>query len=225
MSASIVETGWDSLLRVRERLAEGSADAEWRSLRTECADTEVERIAWLRGRGYRRVRDSYAMRIDLANGVPRPVCPAGFDVRDIRLPDDLRPVYEADTEAFREHFGYHVVSFDAWRAWYDSQPESAPELWLVAWDGTEVAGEALGAVRGSAGYVDSVAVCKPHRGRGLALALLLELFARLHARGRDDVFLFVDAENPTGAVRLYEKAGMSAWRRFGFWRLDLSDES
>jgi ribosomal protein S18 acetylase RimI-like enzyme len=64
-------------------------------------------------------------------------------------------------------------------------------------------------------------VRKPWRGRGLALALLLEEFARFHARGCDDVYLFVDAENPTGAVRLYEKAGMKVWRRFGHYRLEL----
>ncbi|HMK93509.1 MAG TPA: GNAT family N-acetyltransferase [Thermoleophilia bacterium] len=210
---------------VRQRLADRSADPGWHSLRTECADTKTERIAWLRGRGYRRVRDSYAMRIDLSRGYSHPVWPAGLDVRDVCLPDDLRPIYDADTEAFREHFGYHVISFESWSAWFDSQPESTPELWLVAWDGAEVAGDVVGAVRGEAGYVGSVAVRKPYRRRGLALALLLELFARLHARGRDDVFLFVDAENPTGAVPLYERAGMSVWRRFGAWRLELSDRS
>jgi len=206
--------------RVRRRVTDGTADRP--SLLTECEDAKTKRVAWLRGRGYRRVRDSLAMRIDLSRGFARPDRPAGFDVRTVRLPDDARPVYEADTEAFREHFGYHVVTFEAWSAWYRSQPAFDPELWLVAWDGDRVAGEVLGSPRGNAGYVSSVAVRREYRGRGLALALLLDVFGRFHGRGHDDVMLFVDAENTTGAVRLYEKAGMTVWRRFGIYRLDLA---
>jgi mycothiol synthase len=205
--------------RVRRRVADGTADRP--SLLTTCEDFKAGRIAWLRGRGYRRVRDSFAMRIDLAREFAEPAWPAGFDIRSARLPDDARPVCEADTEAFREHFGYRVLSFEAWSAWYRSQPAFDPELWLVAWVGDRVAGEVHGVVRGETGYVGSVAVRKEYRGRGVALALLLEVFARFHARGRDDVNLFVDAENTTGALGLYEKAGMTVWRRFGTYRLDL----
>ena len=47
-------------------------------------------------------------------------------------------------------------------------------------------------------------------------------FARLHERGRDDVSLWVDAENATGAVRLYEAAGMHVWRHIGVFKLELA---
>jgi ribosomal protein S18 acetylase RimI-like enzyme len=218
LSAAVLEL---AERRVRQRLADGTADRP--SLLTVCEDTKTRRIAWLGGRGYRRVRDSYAMRIDLSQGFASPSVPAGIDMREARLPDDERAAHAADVEAYVDHFGYYPMSFAAWKSWYEAQPEFDPALWLIAWDGSEVAGQVVGAVRGDAAYVGSVAVRKPWRGHGLALALLLEEFARFYARGRDDVYLFVDAYNPTGAVRLYEKAGMTIWRRFGEYRLELND--
>ncbi len=83
----------------------------------------------------------------------------------------------------------------------------------VAWDGDEIAGLSL--CRSSEGgdpdlgWVDILAVRRPWRRRGLALALLLHSFHELRARGRPRVGLGVDAENLTGAVRLYERAGMA----------------
>ena len=50
------------------------------------------------------------------------------------------------------------------------------------------------------------------RQRGLAQALLRHTFAEYASRGLDTVGLGVDAENPTGAVRLYERAGMHVAR-------------
>lgn len=51
------------------------------------------------------------------------------------------------------------------------------------------------------------------RRRGIALALLRHSFAALYQAGKRKVSLEVDAENHTGATRLYEKAGMHVDRR------------
>ena len=64
-----------------------------------------------------------------------------------------------------------------------------------------------------AGWVQGLAVRRPWRRRGLGLALLLHSFRELRARGREHVGLGVDGENTTGAVRLYERAGMHVARR------------
>ena len=62
----------------------------------------------------------------------------------------------------------------------------------------------------------------PCAGRGAAAvsasALLLEEFRALAARGVTVVRLFVDAQNATGAVALYERAGMRVARRFNVVR-------
>lgn len=92
------------------------------------------------------------------------------------------------------------------------------EVWcLVAEDGGEIAGisvcrpEREG--RPDMGWVGTLAVRKPWRRRGLGLALLLHSFRELRSRGRKRVGLGVDGENTTGAVRLYQRAGMRVARR------------
>ncbi len=64
------------------------------------------------------------------------------------------------------------------------------------------------------GWVRVLGVKWPWRRRGLGLALLLHSFGELLRRGIRTVGLGVDAENLTGAVRLYERAGMWVEHRY-----------
>ena len=52
-----------------------------------------------------------------------------------------------------------------------------------------------------------VSVRRPWRKRGLARALLAESFRALRERGIHDACLGVNADNPSGAVALYESVG------------------
>jgi mycothiol synthase len=56
-------------------------------------------------------------------------------------------------------------------------------------------------------------VRRPWRRRGIALALLQHELGVLYARGIRAAMLSVDADSPTGATRLYERAGMREHRR------------
>jgi ribosomal protein S18 acetylase RimI-like enzyme len=66
-------------------------------------------------------------------------------------------------------------------------------------------------------------VRRPWRKRGLGLALLNHSFGEFYRRGYRRVGLGVDAQNLTGALRLYEKAGMRAdpARRFSVYEKEL----
>jgi ribosomal protein S18 acetylase RimI-like enzyme len=91
-----------------------------------------------------------------------------------------------------------------------------PTLWFVAEDGGAIAGICLCQERKGrpdVGWVDSLGVRKPWRRRGLGLAFLRHAFAELGRRGYPRAGLGVDGENTTGAVRLYERAGMHVARR------------
>jgi ribosomal protein S18 acetylase RimI-like enzyme len=70
-----------------------------------------------------------------------------------------------------------------------------------------------GVLRGDArrfggGFVGALGVSPAYRRRGLGLALLRHAFAEFRRRGETKVGLGVDAQNPTGATRLYDRAGM-----------------
>jgi len=62
------------------------------------------------------------------------------------------------------------------------------------------------------GWVRILGVIREHRQRGLGQALLRHTFREFAGRGFNAVALGVDAENPTGAVRVYERAGMHVER-------------
>ena len=62
--------------------------------------------------------------------------------------------------------------------------------------------------------IGNLAVRMPWRGRGIARALLHAAFGTLRQRGQAVVRLYVDAQNVTNAVRVYESAGMRVSRRF-----------
>jgi ribosomal protein S18 acetylase RimI-like enzyme len=84
-----------------------------------------------------------------------------------------------------------------------------PSLWIIAWDGNQIAGYSLCRFRMGIGWVGSLGVRRPWRKHGLGMALLLQSFHEFHQRGMNTIGLGVDASNPTGATRLYQKAGMN----------------
>jgi mycothiol synthase len=177
-------------------------------------------------RGYRTIRASWTMEIEFGIEAPaEPVIPDGIEIRPYRHPEDERRVYEATQEAFADHWGFHPISLDGWREFNVKANNFEPDLWLVAWDGDEVAGVSLNYPERSGdpghGWVGTLGVRRAWRRRGLGEALLRRSFAALHARGQRKVRLSVDAENTTGATRLYERAGMHVHRRSNTWECEL----
>jgi mycothiol synthase len=177
-------------------------------------------------RGYRRIRRSLTMEIELGlEAPPEPVIPDGLEIRPYRHPEDEQRVYEATQEAFADHWDFHPTSIENWREFSVKANNFEPDVWLVAWDGEEMAGAALNYPERSGdpghGWVGTLGVRRDWRRRGVGEALLRRSFKVLHARGYRKVRLTVDAENPTGATRLYERAGMRVIRQSNTWERTL----
>lgn len=58
------------------------------------------------------------------------------------------------------------------------------------------------------GFVDKLGVRRPWRRRGIALALLYTVFGEFYRRDTHTIILGVDSQSETGAVQLYQRAGM-----------------
>ena len=71
------------------------------------------------------------------------------------------------------------------------------------------------------GWVGTLGVTRSYRRNGLGLALLQHSFNEFYKRGRKQVGLGVDAGSLTGAVRLYERAGMHVAVRFDLYEKEL----
>jgi mycothiol synthase len=178
--------------------------------------------------GFDLIRHSYRMCIDLAEAPPAPVWPEGITLRAFDPDRDLEAVAWADREAFRDHWGFVERPLEQdmqmFRHWM-SEPSFDPSLWFMAMHGDEVAGVSLCDARteddANMGWVGSLGVLRPYRRQGLGLALLRHSFGELYRRGRRAVGLGVDAQNLTGALRLYEKAGMRVQRRHNTFEKEL----
>jgi mycothiol synthase len=183
-------------------------------LRIPFPDGEAELRAELERRGYAPVRYSFEMEIGLDEEPLPPEWPAGISVRTMREGEERR-IWEADTEAFRDHWDFTPQPFDEWRHWMVDDGFD-PALWFVAEEDGEIAGVCLCRAREGrpeVGWVATLGVRRPWRRRGLGLALLRHSFRVFRARGHTLAGLGVDGENTTGAVRLYERAGMHVARR------------
>jgi mycothiol synthase len=158
--------------------------------------------------GFREARHYYQMRIDFDRQPDPPNWPTGIAPSTFRH-EDARAFHAALGEAFAEEWGFHVLPFEEWKRNRLEAPEMDTSLWFVARDGDQIAGVARCDPRmHGGGWVGALGVRKPWRKRGLGLALLRHALVEFHRRGEKHVGLGVDAENPTGATRLYEKAGM-----------------
>jgi ribosomal protein S18 acetylase RimI-like enzyme len=160
------------------------------------------------------------MGIELRAEPEAPVWPAGITPRTFERGRDERAVFAAVEEAFQDHWGYVPRRFEEWRQRLDRSTFD-PALWFLALDGEQIAGVALGWQRSDTGWVQSLAVRRPWRSRGLASALLRQAFRAFWARGERRVGLGVDSQNLTGAVRIYERAGMHAVEQAALYEKEL----
>lgn len=189
-------------------------DGTARQLVLWCEDIDSVRRAALDARGFRPIRQTYEMEIDLRGDLPPAPRLEGIEVRSFNLGVDDRRVWEADGEAFAEHFLFFPRSYDDWRLHHLEASASDPTLWWLAWDGDELTGFVIPTVGAHGAEIGDLAVRKPWRGRGIARALLATAFETLRDRGQTVARLYVDAQNVTNAVRVYEAAGMHVCRRF-----------
>jgi mycothiol synthase len=156
--------------------------------------------------GYPPVRGVYVMEIELEEP-PEPHWPEGITVRTLVPGQDERAAYETLEDAFRDHWGRPRGTFERFLS-MTQQPDFDPTLWFLAEDCGEAVGVTFAKSVAGRGWVESVGVRRSWRGRGLALAMLLQSFAAFFERGVRNVGLSVDAESLTGAPRVYHRAGM-----------------
>jgi mycothiol synthase len=179
-------------------------------------------------RGYRLWRSSYTMETSLDDPAPA-APPEGIELRPYRPSDDEKRLRAALNDAFADDPFFHRISVASFREFYLKARGYDPSLWLLAWEGEELVGFALAysehAGDTELGWIGSLGVRTAWRRRGLGEALLRATFCELHTRGLRRAGLGVDTENVTGALRLYERAGMRPVRRGDNWVLDLEGGS
>lgn len=151
------------------------------------------------------------------------------DLAEPRWPDGVtvREYTDADGERVHALLDASYAGWDTnyvarphadWLAFMTEHEEFDPALWFLVERNGELVGCALHwKETNSRGWVKDIVVAESERGRGVAKALLAHAFRTYKERGVERVGLKVDSTNPTGALRLYERAGFVTDQTLGVW--------
>ncbi len=185
----------------------------------------LEQAGWAReGFGYEMVRPTL-------EDIPDVPMPRGLVVRPIGTDEaSRRRVWDAVADGFRDHRSEPEATEEDWREFLGDD-RLGPSLWLVGFDGDEIAGGVLGKIDPAEnahhgrerGVVDAVFTRKPWRRRGLARALIARSLTRLRDHGMTSAYLGVDGLNPNQAMNLYGSLGFEVETEEIDWTKPLPD--
>jgi mycothiol synthase len=181
--------------------------------------------------GYSYIRSSYRMLIEMEGPAPEPVWSEGITLRTYNPNRDAEAVYRAVVESFRDHFGFVEEPFEEgfkrFKYFQLEHDDFDPTLLFLAMDKGEIAGINICKSHSyndpDLAWVGTLGVRRQWRRRGIGLALLRHSFNEFYRRGKRKVGLGVDAQNLTGALRLYENAGMHVHQTFDFYEKELRE--
>jgi mycothiol synthase len=185
----------------------------------------------LRRHGYEPVRFLCGMVRPNLNDIPDCPPPAGIVIRPIEE-SDLRAVWDAKEEAFRDLWGSIRRGEQGFRTWV-KDPLMRKELCAIAWEGSECIGTVIIFVseeenrkrNRKLAYTELISVRRPWRGRGIAQSMIAHALRNIRAAGFEKAGLSVDTQNPSGALKLYEKMGYAPDYQSTIFRKPMSTNS
>lgn len=187
-------------------------------------DSETEKLRLWPELGFGVERYHFNMQRDLHEPIPEPALPDGFTLRPVAGLHEVGAWVDCFNLSFIDHYNFHPQTVEDLTHWHNTD-DYRPELDLVAVaeDGTfaafnycSISPSVNAAQQRSEGWIDALGTRRGYRKRGLGRAMLLAGMHALKQAGMDDAKLGVDAQNPSGALRLYEAVGFhrtSTWVR------------
>jgi len=136
--------------------------------------------------------------------------PAGLEIRAVSR-EQLPAIYAANVEAFAENHD-PLESYETWLNDLGG-PDPDTSLWVVAWDGDQIAGHVISTSDEEGAHTPWVGIQRPWRRRGLGKALMTRMLQRCQERDVQQADIGARAENPGKAVHLYESVGYQVVKR------------
>lgn len=181
------------------------------------------------GAGFTANRWFAQMGRSLAGELPRFTPPDGVSVVtwSSELDEGARQVRN---ESFRDHWGSVPHTPESWRSFIVGTRNFLPESSFVALHEGRAVGvlithtfegynEQAGQRRA---WIQIIGTLREWRGKGVASALIAHALAAFRDQGFDTTGLGVDADNPTGAVSVYTRAGFETFLRSATYALPLT---
>ena len=212
--------------RLRQIAADHPNDIK-RYFQSWTTEGEKGAIALLEKFDYQPVRYGFEMVRNLSEPFPEAPMPTGLEVRPVQ-PEHMRAIWDADVEAFRDHWGYSPPKEEDFQRWLND-PLLSPSLYKVAWEGEEVAGIVQNFINQNEneeyerqrGYTEGICVRRPWRKRGLAKSLIVQSMQMFKEMGFTETALGVDAENTSGALNLYKSCGYKVVKKSATYRKEM----
>jgi mycothiol synthase len=200
------------------------------ALSASCPDHQEDALALLAVAGYQQARWFHFMSRDLTGPVPDGQPPDGTRIAGYTSAQS-ETAWRVRDEAFRDHWGSTPDTAESWQHSVGHE-RFRPEFSFLAYVGDDPAGVLIAheyeAFRQATGrrecYIAAVGVTRAARGRGIASALIGRALAAARTDGCDIATLYVDADSPTGALGLYQRAGFSRQRTSVTLVKDLTDQ-
>jgi len=135
--------------------------------------------------------------------------------------EDLKLITWLSNEAFSEHYNYRPESVEETRFFLEQDPIFKDQEWVfifvqnkpVGYVGVGIDQKYNEEKNTRCGWILSIGVLKPNRLKGIGMRLMIEGMKLLKMKGMTEAMLGVDDQNPTKAIKLYEKVGFEATRK------------
>jgi len=184
-------------------------------LRSWTRAENADRISLLTNCGFKADRYFCRLARSLSEPIPEPEFPEGFLLSQFPGEQDSEAWVEMFNQSFIDHWNHHDLTVDKFK--YDlAKPDYRNDLDLIAVadDGTfvafcycEISGDECDRTARNQGWIACLGTRRGFRKIGLGRAMLLAGLHRLKAAGVETAILGVDADNQSGAMKLYESVG------------------
>jgi mycothiol synthase len=180
--------------------------------------------------GFKRVRTLSLMKGSLTKK-------SGIEVNEtltlreakLKENEDVALINRLDNEAFREHFNYRPITLEETKYMLFEMPwyKRRKALFAVLAGqpvGYVIAGIDVGLNREKHtkyGWILDIGVLKPFRRQKIGLTLIHSAMRYLKSLGMENALLYVDDQNPTGAIKLYERVGFEIFHSNTVYELQL----
>jgi len=186
-------------------------------------------ISHLERLGFETVRYFFKMRRPLDQPIAEPQFPEGYTQRHISGDDDIARWVDCFNQSFIDHWDFHEATVERRKhRMTDVNYNAELDLVAIAPDGTfagfcrcTIYAEHNKRNNINEGWIDVLGTRRGHRKIGLGKAMLLLGLQKLKEAGADVGVLGVDAENPTGALGLYESVGFEVEKTEMAYRKEL----
>jgi mycothiol synthase len=218
----------------RKLVSEAISSLKERGMNIAAAWAQTDRLACVRlyeSFGFKCVRASSLMKRSLAESLEIEASEAiGFREAQLDNDQEVALINRLDNEAFKEHFNYRPVTIEETKymlfeiPWFQHQ-----RAWFAVDSGQPVGYVITGIDVGlnreksmKCGWILDIGVLKTFRRQKIGSNLMLRAMQTLKSQGMESALLYVDDQNPTGAIKLYEKVGFAVFHRSTVYELPIA---